>query len=147
LLDTIHEVVARVRPPLLDDLGLKDAVQSYLSDYEHRSGIAVRATLRFECAEVPAVVSENVYRILQEALTNVSKHARAIEVHVELLVSPKHATLIVRDDGGGFDPAALDGKRLGILGMRERAELLDGTFTVHSEPGKGTEVRVSLPIR
>jgi signal transduction histidine kinase len=147
LLHTIHEVAARVRPPLLDDLGLKDAVQSYLSDYEHRSGVAVRTDLRFECSDVPAIVSENVYRILQEALTNVSKHARATEVNVELHVSPRHATLIVRDDGAGFDLTSLDGKRLGILGMRERAELLDGTFAVQAEPGKGTEVRVTLPIR
>jgi signal transduction histidine kinase len=147
LLHTIHEVVARVRPPLLDDLGLKDAVQSYLSDYEHRSGVPVRADLRFDSTDVPAIVSENIYRILQEALTNVSKHARATEVHVELHVSPKHGTLIVRDDGGGFDPASLDGKRLGILGMRERAELLDGTFTVQSAPAKGTEIRVTLPMR
>jgi signal transduction histidine kinase len=146
LLGSIHEVAARIRPTLLDDLGLKDAVQSYLSDYEHRNGVVVRADLRFEGRDVPAVVSENVYRILQEALTNVAKHARAREVRVALHVTADHASLTVRDDGAGFMPASVDGKRLGLLGMRERAELLEGTFAVKSEPGGGTEVSVALPL-
>src|SRR5262249_18786521 len=146
LLDSIHEVAGRIRPTLLDDLGLKDAVQSFLSDYEHRTGLAVHAQLQFENADVPAVVSENVYRILQEALTNVAKHARANAVAVSLSVDARRATLTVCDDGAGFEPAAVDGQRLGLLGMRERAELLEGTFTVKSQPGRGTEVAVSLPL-
>src|SRR5262249_37329838 len=77
LLDTIHEVAARIRPSLLDDLGLKDALRSFLSDYEHRTRVAVHADLQFERSDLPAGVSENVYRIVQEALTNVAKHAKA----------------------------------------------------------------------
>jgi len=146
LLDSIHEVAGRIRPTLLDDLGLKDAVQSFLSDYEHRTGLAVHAQLQFENADVPAVVSENVYRILQEALTNVAKHARANAVAVSLSVDARRATLTVSDDGTGFEPATVDGQRLGLLGMRERAELLEGTFTVKSQPGRGTEVAVSIPL-
>src|SRR5205823_4728455 len=84
LLDKIHEISLRIRPTLLDDLGLKDAVQSLLSDYERRTGIVSRAELHFDHSEVPAPVSENVFRILQEALTNVAKHARAKEVSVKL---------------------------------------------------------------
>jgi signal transduction histidine kinase len=145
LLDCIHEISARVRPTLLDDLGLKDAVQSYLSDFEQRSGIAVRPTLHFEQDQVPAIVSENVYRVLQEALTNVSKHARSPEVFVELRVEASQVALTVRDLGIGFAPERLDGTRLGLLGMRERAELLNGTFTVNAAPGEGTEVRVTFP--
>ncbi|HKI33616.1 MAG TPA: ATP-binding protein [Gemmataceae bacterium] len=146
LLDRIHEISARVRPPMLDDLGLKDAVQSLLSDYERRSGVVTTVDLRFEHAAVPAAVSENVYRILQEALTNVSRHARAAEVRVGLHVTPDRVALTVRDAGVGFDPAECDGKRLGILGMRERAELLGGTFAVSAQPGRGTEVRVVIPL-
>jgi signal transduction histidine kinase len=146
LLGSIHEVAARIRPTLLDDLGLKDAVQSYLSDYEHRTGVAVHAELQFEHSDVPAIVSENVYRILQEALTNVAKHAQAREVCVALRVTAAQASLTVHDDGAGFMPALVDGKCLGLLGMRERAELLEGTFAVKSEPGLGTEVRVALPL-
>jgi signal transduction histidine kinase len=146
LLDRIHEISGRLRPTLLDDLGLKDAVQSFLGEYEARTGIVTRAELRFGQAALPPAVSENVYRILQEALTNVAKHAKAAEVSVGLRVADGQVHLTVRDGGVGLDPAALDGKRLGILGMRERAELLDGTFVLEAAPGKGTEVRVRIPI-
>ncbi|HEV3082549.1 MAG TPA: ATP-binding protein [Gemmataceae bacterium] len=146
LLDRIHKISARIRPTLLDDLGLKDAVQSFLSDFEHRTGIVTRATLSFDQAQPTAVVSENLYRILQEALTNVAKHAGAREVFVGLHVDAQAAALTVRDEGSGFDLAGVDGKRLGILGMRERAELLRGTFVVRSTPGKGTSVEVNLPM-
>jgi signal transduction histidine kinase len=145
LLDKIHEISLRIRPTLLDDLGLKDAVQSLLSDYERRTGIVSRADLRFDSSEVPAPISENLFRILQEALTNVAKHARTKEVSVELLVSEGQASLTVRDGGVGFAPAEINGKGLGLLGMRERAELLDGEFHMRAEAGKGTEIRVSIP--
>ena len=146
LLDRIHEILSRVRPPMLDDLGLKDAVQSLLSDYEQRTGIVPKAELSFTTPDVPAAVSENVYRILQEALTNVSRHARTTEVLVSLLVGADRVALTVRDSGVGFDPAARDDRRLGLLGMRERAELLGGTCVVTAEPGKGTRVEVVIPI-
>ncbi len=146
LLDTIHEISARLRPAMLDDLGLKDAVQSLLSDYERRTGIVTCAELHFDHASPPVAVSENVYRILQEALTNVSKHARAGEVHVKLLVQPGAVDLSVRDNGVGLAPGALDGKRLGIPGMRERVELLNGSFAVGTAAGGGTEVRVTIPL-
>ena len=146
LLDHIHEIVTRLRPSLLDDLGLKDAVQSLLSEYEHRTGIATRAEFDFQTSPIPQTVSVNVYRILQEALTNVSRHSRAEEVFVGLRVADGVAILTVRDNGVGLDPVALDGTRFGILGMRERAELLDGTFVVKTEAGRGTEVQVTIPI-
>jgi signal transduction histidine kinase len=146
LLERLHEISARLRPTLLDDLGLKEAVQSYLGEYERRTGIVPRAELRFEQAPVPPAVSENVYRILQEALTNVAKHAHSSEVYVSLRVAGGLVTLSVRDAGVGLAPDALDGRRLGILGMRERAELLGGTFALKAEPGGGTEVQVTIPI-
>jgi len=146
LLDHIHEISARVRPSLLDDLGLKDAVQNLLGDYERNTGVIPRVELGFELQTLPSAVSENVYRILQEALTNVSRHSHASEVFVGLRVAPERITLTVRDSGQGFDLAALDSARLGILGMRERAELLGGMFALKSSPGKGTEVEVVIPL-
>ncbi len=146
VLEQIHEITTRVRPTLLDDLGLKAAVQSLLSDYEDRTGIVVRSELRFE-EPVPVAVSENVYRVLQETLTNVSRHARAAEVFVTLHALNGQVTLTVRDKGVGFAPETLDGTRLGLVGMRERAELLGGTFTLRAEPGTGTEVCVCIPLR
>jgi signal transduction histidine kinase len=146
LLDGIHEIAGRLRPALLDDLGLKDAVQSLLSEYERRTGIVTRAKLSFEDVPLPVAVSENIYRILQEALTNVSRHARAGEVYVELAVAGGMVNLTVRDDGIGLDAAALEGKRLGIPGMRERVELLDGVFALETGPGRGTSVKVTIPL-
>jgi signal transduction histidine kinase len=152
LLDGIHEISARLRPALLDDLGLKDAVQCLLREYERRTGIVTRAELSFGPAPasrdggLPRAVSENVYRILQEALTNVSKHARANEVHVALSVGDRAVDLTVRDNGVGLAADAVDGKRLGIPGMRERVELLNGVFALKADPGRGTEVQVSIPL-
>jgi signal transduction histidine kinase len=147
LLDRIHEISARVRPALLDDLGLKDAVQSLLSEFERHTGIVPKTELRFDGRDVPALVRDNLYRILQEALTNVSRHAKTGEVFVALSVAGDKLELTVHDPGVGFAPELVDGKRLGILGMRERAELLDGTFALQSTPGKGTEIQVRIPLR
>ncbi len=147
LLHRIQEISARIRPTLLDDLGLKDAVQNLLSVFEQRTGIVARAELEFAPQDLPGVVAENIYRILQEALTNVSKHAGAKEVWVQLRVARGKVVLAVRDQGAGFAPETLSGKELGLLGMRERAELLDGTFSVKAAPGKGTEIQVTIPIR
>jgi signal transduction histidine kinase len=145
VLEQIHEITTRVRPTLLDDLGLKAAVQSLLSEYEDRTGIVVRSELHVD-KPLPAAVSENLYRVLQEALTNVARHARAAEVVITLQANDKQVTLTVRDEGAGFSPSALDGTRFGLVGMRERAELLRGTFTLQSEPGAGTSVSISIPL-
>ena len=146
LLDKIHEITVRIRPTLLDDLGLKDAVQSLLGDFERRTGIATRTELSFDRSDIPAPTSENVFRILQEALTNVAKHARAKEVTVNLKVTQRNVCLSVLDAGAGFAPAQINGHGLGLLGMRERAELLDGDFQVHAESGKGTQIQVTIPL-
>jgi signal transduction histidine kinase len=146
LLGRLHEIAARLRPTLLDDLGLKDAVRSHLGEYERRTGIATRAEFHFEPVAVPPAVSENVFRILQEALTNVAKHAHSPEVCVGLRVGGGLVTLSVRDAGVGMAPDARDGRRLGILGMRERAELLGGTFALKPAPSGGVEVQVAIPI-
>jgi signal transduction histidine kinase len=146
LLGRIHEIASGIRPALLDDLGFKDAVQNLLSDFERRTGVVPKAELHFGHQDIPAVVTDNAYRILQEALTNVSRHAHAAEVLVTLDVGAGALGLAVRDRGVGFDPELRDGKRLGLLGMRERAELLNGTFAVRSAPEQGTEIEVHIPF-
>jgi signal transduction histidine kinase len=146
LLDRIQEIAARVRPAMLDDLGLRDAVQSLLSDFERRTRIIPQVKLDFNQSAVPPAVSANVYRILQEALTNVARHAKASEVSIGLLANSKSISLRVQDAGIGLDAALLNGQSLGILGMQERAELLGGAFSLKSAPGKGTEIEVVLPL-
>jgi signal transduction histidine kinase len=147
LLGGIHEISARVRPSILDDLGLKDAVQNLLGSYERNTGIVPKAELHFEHHDIPPTIAENVYRIAQEALTNVSKHAAAKEVIVRLSVIGRQLCLEVCDRGFGFAPEAMPAKGLGILGMRERAELLHGTFGIRTAPGEGTEIRVTIPLK
>jgi signal transduction histidine kinase len=147
LLDKIHEISVRIRPTLLDDLGLKDAVQCLLSDFEQSTGIAVRAELHLDESKLPVPVSENIYRILQEALTNVAKHAHSKDVSIKLAVASGRVSLRVQDTGVGFSPDRVNGQGLGLLGMRERAELLDGDFHMQSETDKGTEIQVSIPLK
>jgi signal transduction histidine kinase len=120
-------------------------VRSYLAEFEDRTGIAVSAELKFAERPIPRLLSENVYRILQEALTNVAKHARSPTVRVLLRVNDEQLSLSVSDRGVGFDPQASTAG-FGLLGMRERAELLGGRHAVRSRPGAGTEVEVLLPI-
>lgn len=146
LLEKIHEISLRVRPTALDDLGLKDAVRSFLGDYERRTGIVTRNKLQFVRSDLPAPTSENVFRILQEALTNVSKHAHAKEVSVKLEVTDREVCLTVQDTGAGFAPEQVNGKGLGLLSMRERAELLNGEFHIQAEAGKGTQIQVMIPL-
>ncbi|HXV37155.1 MAG TPA: ATP-binding protein, partial [Myxococcota bacterium] len=88
----------------------------------------------------------NAYRCVQEALNNVFRHARAQRAWVRALVRGGELQITVADRGIGFDPRARDHTRLGLLGMQERAELLGGTFEIHSEPGRGTEIAIRIPI-
>ncbi len=147
LLKSLHEMASRVRPSVLDDLGLRDAVDSFVAAYEERTGIKVDADLQFETEDIPRLVGENAYRIMQEALTNIAKHAKAATASLTVVVDPSRLQITVRDDGVGFDMSRRDAARLGILGMQERAELLVGTFAIHTQPGAGTRIEVTLPMR
>ncbi|CAG0985575.1 partial serine/threonine-protein kinase RsbT, partial [Gammaproteobacteria bacterium] len=95
---------------------------------------------------IDALVSTTVFRIVQEALTNVVRHAEATEVSVDLVGDESGLSLTIRDDGKGIDAAAVEGHQaLGILGMRERVHLLGGSFRIEGEPGRGTTIRVEVP--
>ena len=140
----IHRVIFDLRPSLLDDLGLPTAVKWYARNYLEPEGIDVRLEVDEEL-EVPAAVEITVFRIYQEIVTNILRHAKAETVSVELYTD--HGTLVlgVEDDGAGFDP----GQRpagAGIVGMRERAELVGGRLALDSEPGLGTHVRLEIPL-
>jgi signal transduction histidine kinase len=147
VLAALHAIATRVRPSVLDDLGLRDAIESHVSEYQDRTGISVDCDLRFERQAFPGPVAENVYRIVQEALANVAAHAQADAVRVQLVVREDRLELCVEDRGCGFDPGVLaTTPRLGVLGMRERVELLGGEFQLDTERGRGTTIRVRLPL-
>jgi PAS domain S-box-containing protein len=145
--DTIREVrrLSRgLRPSALDDLGLEAALAQYAAEYAENHGLSVDyRSSGFGGERLRGAVETAVYRIAQEALTNVARHAHARAIEVRLRRAADTIELTVRDDGNGF-VSHLD--HLGIAGMRERAALLDGTCAIESRPGNGTLVRVVIPL-
>jgi signal transduction histidine kinase len=142
----LHRLAMALRPAALDHLGLEAALRQHVEDVAERHGL----TIQFDCSGLAKNLSKNVetilYRIVQEALTNIVKHAQATQVDVLLQGHGERLLLIVEDNGIGFDPfQALAGERLGLLGMQERAEMLDGQLTVESAPGKGATIVVEIP--
>jgi two-component system CheB/CheR fusion protein len=135
-----------LRPTGLDDLGVGEALSDYVASWSRNFGITAQA--RCSVAErMPAEVETLLYRIAQEALNNVAKHARASNVEVTLTRNADHVLLEVRDDGKGFDPVdARSQSGLGMVGIRERATLAGGVATIESGRGKGTTVRVRVPL-
>jgi len=140
-----------LRPPLLDDLGLVPALRWYLDRQGRRAGFATEFIADELVDAVPSEVATTCFRIAQEALTNVVRHAQAATVTMSLARQGAALELVVRDSGSGFDAAlatarAEHGASLGILGMRERAALIGATLVIESTPGHGTAIRVLLPL-
>lgn len=151
-LDQVRDLTLSLRPAILDDLGLVPAARWYLDRQEQRSGLQIHFAAKCCRKRFAPEVEITCFRILQEALTNVVRHARARHVHVELREESKNLELIVRDDGIGFDVAAAitrasQGSSLGLLGMQERAAQVGGRIEWESATGHGSEVRVHLPVR
>jgi PAS domain S-box-containing protein len=145
-IDEVRSIAMRLRPGILDDLGLVDALEWLAADFERRHGIACT----FNHDAVPSIgnpEATTAYRIAQEALTNVVRHAAAEQVTMELHVADGVLTVSVADDGRGFEPGELDSScGLGVPGMRERATLVGGTFAINTTPGGGTTVTVTIPL-
>ena len=148
----VHTLAWGLRPPALDDLGLHKALYNYAEEWAERSRVAVDFhSAGFEGGRLPFPHETALYRIAQEALTNVLKHSGADRVSVILERRADHVLAVVEDNGRGFDVETLTGPRarghrLGLLGMRERAVLLGGTLNVESAPGAGTSVFVRIPV-
>jgi signal transduction histidine kinase len=151
-LDDVHDLALGLRPSVLDDLGLVPAVQRTVRTFHARHGLSIDfQTMGLEGVRLPPAVETGLYRIVQEALTNVVQHAHTRRVSLLLEVRAGSVAVIVEDDGHGFEVDRLmrgpaDKRRLGLHGMRERAELMGGTLTVESAPGTGTTVFVQVPL-
>lgn len=150
-LDMMRDMALELRPSALDDLGLVAALQRYSSDYGLKHGLEIDFHAGdFDGTRLAPMAETALYRIAQEALTNVVRHAGAGSVSVLLDRRDGHAILVVEDDGAGFDlldvrrSRAPDG-RLGIMGMKERATLVGGSVTIESRPGSGTAVFAEIP--
>jgi PAS domain S-box-containing protein len=152
LMQDIHRLAWELRPAALDDFGLDMALRRYASEWSEQNGVAVDFHSHgVETQRLPTELETTLYRITQEALTNVLRHAKAHHVGVILERRPDHVLLIVEDDGQGFDAqAALKAPgaqgRLGLLGMHERVILANGTIEIESTPRAGTTVFVRIPL-
>ena len=146
LLTGVQAIAADLRPDALDRLGLQDALVQEAKRFQERTGIAVEVDAAGLPAEIPADVATAAYRIFQEATTNVARHADATQVEVHCTADESTLRLTVSDDGKGMAPEVEQGRRaIGLLGMRERAELCGGSFRVSSKKGGGTEISAAMP--
>jgi signal transduction histidine kinase len=144
-LQDVRRLAVELRPKVLDDFGLVPALERLTDGFAEHTGIAVDLETGAVTERLSPEVETAIYRIVQEALTNVVKHADARRVSVVLTRTDGRIKAVIEDDGKGFDPTASDDGGVGLVGMRERIELLDGTLAVESSATAGTTVAAEVP--
>ncbi len=158
LLDTVSETIEqmrelshRLRPPALEEFGLAVALRTLVKEMTHQTGITAYCHLELDNHIVPPGIDVILYRIAQEGLTNVLRHAHASELTIELMADDNAILMTIEDNGRGFSPYHLTAepgtRHLGLIGMRERAAIAGGYFDVYSAPEQGTTVQVRVPYR
>ena len=149
-LEDVHRIILDLRPSVLDDLGLLSAVRWYGERQLETRGISVRCEFGELDRRLPPEMETALFRICQEAMSNIARHAKATAVLIEIGLEDDVFRIDIEDDGQGFDPGAVarrEGRRSwGLMGIRERAEILGGTARVESSPGQGTHVEVRIPV-
>jgi PAS domain S-box-containing protein len=148
--DIVHRFARELRPTMLDDLGLIPALRSLMEHFMKETGIRVSLTAFAEVTKLSPAKRTVLYRVAQEALNNVARHAQATQVEVTIQRLPKALLMQIKDNGQSFDveKALKPGrnKRLGLIGMRERLEMVNGLFAIESVPGKGTTIQAQIPF-
>lgn len=146
----VHQFARELRPTALDDLGLIPALHSFMKSFTTRTGVRTHLTVFAAVEKLNATRRTVIYRVVQEALTNVARHAHASRVEVTIRKEARAVCLEIDDDGRSFQvqPVLLarGNKRLGLLGMRERVEMVGGVFLIESVPGKGTKITARIPV-
>jgi signal transduction histidine kinase len=150
IMNEVRRLASEIRPPLLDDFGFEKALEVYVGELSLSTGILTSFSSEGDHPPMEEEKGVLLFRIAQEALANVRKHSRGKTVEVSLASGNGDLRLSVRDDGDGFDAentlaGSNDGMRFGILGMRDRAEVLGGTLDIASKPSSGTTVTVQVP--
>jgi signal transduction histidine kinase len=149
--EIVHRFARELRPTVLDDIGLVPALHAYMKGFTTRTGVRSHLTSSSTVDRLDAKQRTVLYRVAQEALTNVGNHAKASRVDVTISTTPTGVALAVKDDGKSFSPERiLRSKRLGrlgIVGMRERIEMVGGTFKIDSSPGHGTLITAEIPCK
>jgi signal transduction histidine kinase len=145
-LQDVRSLAVELRPSALDDFGLVPALERLAATFEERSGIRTVLEASLADERLPADVETVLYRLVQEALTNVVKHAGASSVSIVLTRRDGGVSALVEDDGRGFAPDDIRSDALGLVGMSERLALLGGTLTVESTSGAGTALVAYVPL-
>jgi signal transduction histidine kinase len=145
-LQDVRRLAVELRPKALDDFGLVPALERLVDSFREQTGMQAELEARVGPERLPGDVETTLYRITQEALTNIVKHAQARRVSIVLTRRDSLVTAVIEDDGRGFE-ATGDGERLGLLGMRERVELVGGRLTVESSEGRGTTIAAEVPLQ
>jgi signal transduction histidine kinase len=150
-LQQVRDLSLDLRPSLLDDLGVVAALRWYTDRQAQRAGFEASFSANIQEIRLPAEIETTCFRIVQEALTNIVRHAHAKHVQIELAQLDKQLELRICDDGIGFDVKSAFERgtgdfSLGLLGMQERAQLIGGKISIFSDPQKGTEIQASFPF-
>lgn len=145
MLRTVRDLALGLRPSMLDDLGLQPALEWHVRDFRRRYSLRVSLTVTGDLSGLPDQLRTCAYRIVQEALTNCARHAKAGNVTISVCLEAHHLEVSVVDDGVGFDPAVRP-RGLGLLGIEERVRELRGAFTIQTSPAQGTRLMVTLPV-
>jgi PAS domain S-box-containing protein len=144
---SVRRIASELRPTILDELGLAAAIAWHLEEFEKHSGIKTHFVEPEEEPDLPEAVKTNLFRIVQESLTNVARHSKATDVKIDLLPSDGHLILTIMDNGIGLAPDVISQKKtMGILGMKERTAIIGGKYDIQSTPGKGTQISVRVPL-
>ena len=148
--DIVHRFARDLRPTVLDDLGLIPALHSFVKAFSKQTHVHVRLTVSAGLDQLNNAHRTVLYRVVQEALTNVGRHAHASQVEVAIQRRPCLVSLMIHDNGKSFEVRrvlhAKSNQRLGLLGMRERIEMIGGQLVIDSAPGKGTTIRAEIPF-
>lgn len=149
-LNLVHQFARELRPPVLDDLGLIPALNAFTKSFTERTGVPIDLTVFAAVEKLHLAKRTVLYRIAQEALTNVARHAQASRVDVNILKLPRAVCMTISDNGKSFQVGRVlhskNNKRLGLVGMRERVEMVGGSFAVESTLGIGTTIRAQVPF-
>jgi signal transduction histidine kinase/ligand-binding sensor domain-containing protein len=151
MVQQIRDLSLALRPPLLDEVGFLSAIRGYLETEADRTGLRIDVESSPDLVDFPAEVEITAFRLIQAAVSNVIRHAHASVVEVSIRLVDESLSLTIRDDGVGFDPGTVmnpsaSGSSVGLVGMKERVQILGGEFSIESEPGRGTRVVVRIPV-
>ena len=144
---SFRRILSDLRPVLIDDIGLEAAMDSFIKEYERKNGIATEFIVHLKEETFPENISLTLYRILQESLNNIHKHAEAKNVFISIKQLDDKVFLTIIDDGKGFDVTQIKSKSsFGIMGMEERIKMIGGELEISSVQTEGTTLKVSIPL-